>query len=139
MITLCALQEYVRLEWKPRILECLSDKAQIQGLKDFSKLTDLICLGTITMCTLGFCFTMFHFILVDWISFIKLRGSRLRGKKWDGSVQVVLWSLQSMIEQVKGHGFMDSSILLQGPLKILYSYLFLGPNSLFEMSFSSPA
>lgn len=43
--------QFVKLEQIPSILECLCGKPQIQGLDDFFKLIELICLGTITMCT----------------------------------------------------------------------------------------
>lgn len=54
---------------------------QIQGLEYFSKLIDLIYLGIITMCTLGLCFRVFHFIMIDEFHSLRLRGNSLRQKK----------------------------------------------------------
>lgn len=55
------------------------------------------------MCTLGLCFRVFHFIMIDEFHSLRLRGNSLRQKirKWDASVQVIFWSSQLVLKQVK--------------------------------------
>lgn len=69
------------------------------------------------MCTLGLCFRVFHFIMIDEFHSLRLRGNSLRQKKkkWDASVQVIFWSSQLVLKQVKW-----LRLLIQGLVKIRY-------------------